>query len=124
MNPKTVARSCIYIDEVVPNTQRRFGQASEYVPAYLVRIGNKPVALLLTQEQIRDAKVRAEGNPEDCPPFESPEQRCGRAVDVALLAEKQSAANERHNDERRHHAALGAIGVIALLLGVGLGVLL
>lgn len=124
MNPKIRTRSVVYIHEVVPNTQRRFGQAAEYVPAYLSRVGHKPVPLLLTHDQIRDAKVRAEGNSEDCPPFDSPEQRCGRAVDVALLAEKQAAANERDNDKRRHHAALGAIGVIALLLGVVIGVLL
>lgn len=124
MNPKTVARSCIYIGEVVPNTQRRFGQASEYVPAYLVRIGHKPVALLLTQEQIRDAKVRAEGNPEDCPPFESPEQRCGRAVDVAVLSERESAALERDTEDKRHRLALGAMAVIALVVGLGIGALL
>ena len=48
--------------ELVRNKDRKFGAASEYLRVRLPSGG----FLLFTEEQVADARARAEANPEDC----------------------------------------------------------
>lgn len=59
-------RGLIYASERVHNSNRRFGAATEYLPAYLIQYGRAARPLLFTPDQIRDAAERADANPEDC----------------------------------------------------------
>lgn len=58
--------SRIYLDDKVPNTDRRFGQAPEYYPATIV-VGHRRFPAMFTPAQISEAMDRAKGNPEDIP---------------------------------------------------------
>ncbi len=55
-------------DEIVRNTNRKFGAAGIYYPAYYVDGDGQRVGLLFTDAEIADAKGRAAANPEDLPP--------------------------------------------------------
>ena len=58
--------SKIYLDDKVPNTERRFGQAPEYYPVMIVT-GSRRFPAMFTPAQISEAMERAAGNPEDIP---------------------------------------------------------
>jgi hypothetical protein len=114
----------IRTSERIPNTHRRFGAATEYVVAYLVQAGQEPQPLLFTVEELRDAHERAKANPEDCPRFESPGDRIAQAVEIALKTERERV-NSQAGFERAHQRfALGAMALVALGLGAGIGALL
>jgi hypothetical protein len=114
--------------ERIPNTDRRFGAALEYVVAHLLQPGQDPQALLFTVEQLRDAVDRAKTNPEDCPPFEPEQVRIDRAVAIARKDERAlvtAALKAERALEKRRASWIGwAIGTMSALVGVGLGVLL
>ena len=59
-------RSKIYLDDKVPNTERRFGQAPEYYPVMIVT-GSRRQPALFTPAQISEALARGQANPEDMP---------------------------------------------------------
>ena len=56
--------SRIYLDDKVPNTERRFGQAPAYYPVTIVT-GARRQPALFTPAQIGEAMARARANPED-----------------------------------------------------------
>lgn len=60
-------RSRIYLSEVVPNTQRRFGEATIVFPAMVYRRNTVQEAQFLSSE-IDRAIERAARNREDMPP--------------------------------------------------------
>jgi hypothetical protein len=61
--------SVIYTEEVVENTERKFGSWSEqgYYPAFVIREDGTKQPALFTKNQIETAVVRAKKNPEDMP---------------------------------------------------------
>ncbi len=60
-------KSKIFLDEEMPNTDRRFGSALSYIPCMVVdRDGNETPGML-TRGIIKDIKKRAARNPEDIP---------------------------------------------------------
>ena len=59
--------SVIRIDEVVENTERKFGSSKYYYPCQIVNEDGELVNALFTQDQINDAIFRPEKNPEDMP---------------------------------------------------------
>ena len=60
-------KSMIRKSEKVENTQRRFGSATEYYPAYVENLVGEIRPALFTQDAIAEAIRRAEKNPEDVP---------------------------------------------------------
>ena len=57
---------CLFMEEVIRNTERKFGAATIYYPCFVqTRDGFK--AALFTGEDIRAAMKRADANPEDLP---------------------------------------------------------
>ena len=60
-------KSTIYLDEKVPNKDRRFGQALEYYPVTIVTGTRRQVALL-TGNAISEGLARYLENREDVPP--------------------------------------------------------
>ena len=63
-------RSRIYIEDSIPNTDRKFGSALNYYVADFVEPENEPLlvgvtALLFTDADIHQAAERAAKNPED-----------------------------------------------------------
>lgn len=60
-------RSRIYLDEKVPNKDRRFGQATEYFPVTVVTGKRRRIALL-TGAQLAEGMTRYEANTEDVSP--------------------------------------------------------
>lgn len=80
--------------ERIPNRDRRFGAALEYIVVHLLQPGQDPQPVLLTVEQIRDGVDRAKTNPEDCPPFEAEQVRIDRAVAIARRDERVALADE------------------------------
>lgn len=58
-------KSTIYASEVVANRERRFGAATIYYPARLVRSDGSTATLLFTDAELSVAADRARGNPED-----------------------------------------------------------
>jgi hypothetical protein len=115
---------CIRTGERIPNTDRRFGAALEYVVAYLLQAGQDPQPLLFTVEQLRDAVDRAKTNPEDCPPFEPEQVRIARAVEAALIAERERVASQAKYAAAHQRFVLGAMALVSLALGAGIGALL
>lgn len=63
-------KSTIYLDEKVPNLDRRFGSAKEYYPATII-IGDRAYKGLFTPSAISEAIERGKVNPEDFPPHRS-----------------------------------------------------
>jgi hypothetical protein len=59
-----VIRSEVYLSDVIPNKNRRFGAALKYYPAFAV-LGNKKIPMLFTLDQIRTAIKRGMKNYED-----------------------------------------------------------
>ena len=55
-------KSKIYTNEAVKNTERKFGECTEYVPCM---VDGKPA--LFTRHQLDQAMAQAERNPEDIP---------------------------------------------------------
>lgn len=110
--------------ERIPNSDRRFGAALEYIIAYLLQPGQDPQPVLFTVEQIRDGIDRAKTNPEDCPPFEPEQVRIDRAVAIARRDERAQVVAwtliERAGIKRRALLAGVAIGAGAALIVVGL----
>lgn len=53
--------------KVIPNTDRKFGSAKNYVPAVLIRTDGTRQPILLTRHQLNEARYRAEQNEEDIP---------------------------------------------------------
>jgi hypothetical protein len=119
---------CIRTGERIPNTDRRFGAALEYVVAYLLQAGQDPQPLLFTVEQLRDAVDRAKTNPEDCPPFEPEQVRIDRAVGIARKEERAQVVASMLADcryVRRRALFIGYLGGASLALAaVTLGRLL
>jgi hypothetical protein len=62
-----MTRSQILMSEGVENTERKFGSANRYYPAYVNRAGRWEPALF-TRGELLDAIDRATVNPEDVPP--------------------------------------------------------
>lgn len=63
-------RSQIIMGEAVENTDRRFGSAQRYYPAYIRRAGQWEPAFF-SYDQLNDAILRAKNNPEDVAPRSS-----------------------------------------------------
>ena len=78
-------RSKIYASEIVANRERRFGSATVYYPANLVRADGTEAPMLFTADELDDAAARATANPEDMPDAEKSERRW-LWVTVALLS--------------------------------------
>ncbi len=75
-------RSRIYASEIVENRERRFGSATAYYPAALIGPDGAESALLFTEDQLREAGIRARLNSEDVeralsarPPEDAPGER-------------------------------------------------
>lgn len=62
----TVSR--LYLDEEVPNADRKFGSDNLYAPAY-VMVNSKWEPALFTATQLKTAIDRARKNPEDVRPM-------------------------------------------------------
>ena len=60
-------KSKIYLDEVVDNTERRFGSAQEYFPIMVHDTKGYAVAAMFTENEILKAVERAKKNAEDLP---------------------------------------------------------
>lgn len=60
-------KSKIYLNEVVPNKDRRFGSATDYYPVKVVTEGGDIEYALFTINQIEEAIERASYNKEDLP---------------------------------------------------------
>ena len=59
-------KSMMYMQEKVPNTERRFGSALGYFPSYVtLPDGVTVVSAMFTEHVIREAIERAQVNPED-----------------------------------------------------------
>lgn len=58
-------RSTIYASEVVANRARRFGSATIYYPAKLIRADGSEATLLLTDGELATAAARGNNNRED-----------------------------------------------------------
>ncbi len=120
---------CIRTGERIPNTDRRFGAALEYVVAYLLQSGQDPQPLLFTVEQLRDAVDRAKTNPEDCPPFEPEQVRFERFRDTvtaelnAVIKAQTDRAIQAYAEElikvKRRHFLFG-LGWGVVLVGAAL----
>ena len=110
--------------ERVANTARRFGAALEYIVVHLLQPGQDPQPVLLTVEQIRDGVDRAKTNPEDCPPFEPEQVRIAKAVEAALIAERERVASQAKYSAAHQRFVLGAMALVSLALGAGIGALL
>jgi len=59
--------STIKMNEIVFNSERRFGSAKEYYPALVEGSNGNKKPALFTEDQILLAMERAERNPEDIP---------------------------------------------------------
>ena len=59
-------KSTIYLDEKVPNLDRRFGSAKEYYPVTIIS-GDNAHRGLFTPAAIKEAIRRGRANPEDFP---------------------------------------------------------
>jgi hypothetical protein len=74
-------KSVIHSTDIVPNTDRRFGSATAYYPARLIRADGSEAGLLFTAGEIAVAADRGKANPEDVP-----ESRSRVPVLLAMLA--------------------------------------
>lgn len=114
--------------ERIPNKDRRFGAALEYLVVHLLQPGQDPQPVLLTVDQIRDGVDRAKTNPEDCPPFEPEQVRIDRAVAIARKDERAQVvaamAAERKAAVRRASWIGWALGTVSALICCSLAVLL
>jgi hypothetical protein len=59
--------SIIYVNEVVENTERKFGSALEYYPVYIKNADGDYVPAMFTLNELEIAIKRAANNPEDTP---------------------------------------------------------
>lgn len=57
----------IKIEEMVSNTERKFGEAGTYYPVYITSVDGEPVPALFTGNQLEVAIARAKTNMEDVP---------------------------------------------------------
>lgn len=64
-------KSTIVMDEMVKNTERRFGSTNQYYPVKIENADGTEKNALFTLDQIEIAIERAELNPEDFPEGES-----------------------------------------------------
>lgn len=123
-----VATGSIKAAELVPNRERRFGQATHFNHAVFEQAGKEPVHLLFSNDQIQVARERAEVNREDLLEFEPEQVRIDRAVAIARKDERARAlvsrTEDRHADLRRAFLVGVALGVVGALLSIGLGSLL
>jgi hypothetical protein len=60
-------KSKIYLKEIVENKDRKFGSLLEYYPARVETEDGKVFNALFTENDINEAMLRAESNPEDIP---------------------------------------------------------
>jgi hypothetical protein len=65
-------KSKLYIADKIENTQRRFGENRDYVPAFIVFPDGTQKPALFTSAAIVLAVGRASDNPEDAGSFEDP----------------------------------------------------
>lgn len=123
-----IATGSIRASDLVPNRERRFGQATHFNQAALEQAGKEPVALLFSNDQIQVARERAEANPEDLLQWEPEQVRIDRAVAIARKDERAqvvaSMQAERKGVMRRALWVGFVTGVGAALMGSGLGALL
>lgn len=60
--------SRLICDEVVMNTERKFGAGDRYFPVWVMHFDGQWGPALFSDKQILAAMERAEANPEDIPP--------------------------------------------------------
>ena len=58
-------KSALYLNEVTPNRSRRFGSATVYYPAKIIRGDGSEVMALFTDAELTESIRRAAKNPED-----------------------------------------------------------
>ena len=110
--------------DLVVNSEGRFGQATNFKHSALEQSGKAPVPLLFSNDQIQVARERAEANREDLLPFEPESARIAKAVEAALIAERERVASQAKYAAAHQRFALGAMALVSLALGAGIGALL
>ena len=81
-----MAVSTLYLNKSAPNTLRRFGSATRYIPARVVRADGTSVVGLLTEDAIQTAVTRGDANPEDVREFLAEERRDNIIAVMAISA--------------------------------------
>lgn len=105
--------------ERIPNKDRRFGSALEYILVHLLQPNQDPQPVLFTVEQIRDGIDRAKTNPEDLLPFEPEQVRIDRAVAIARREERAQVVSSMQWEcayLRRRALCIGYLGGASLAL--------
>ena len=62
-----MANSKIYMEDVVENTERKFGAAKEYFPVKIINSDDSETWAMFTETELINANERAMKNKEDIP---------------------------------------------------------